>query len=171
VKEGTALASRTAVMACRCPGLVFRRLDELAGTLSSYTELRDPGVTAKLPGKFTQKRVKGKKLDRAKIEEFIAQADRIISHGFDRPRFEKLSPSNQRLHWLCSMNGLPWVSFGFQETGLEYLYKRHGIVNSDSHRALPAAQALLELLAKRRGSVSYFSLLLRSGGTDLVQAA
>jgi hypothetical protein len=146
--------------------------DDLAGTLDSYTGLRDAGVAAKLPGKFSRKMVAGKKIDKAKIEELIAQADVIISHnnGFDRPRFEKLFPSSRRRHWLCSLNGLPWLNFGFQETGFEYLCERHGIRNSDWHRALPDAQALLELLAQKRGSISYFSELLRAGRPQRVKA-
>jgi hypothetical protein len=99
---------------------------DFAGTLDSYTELRDPGQGAKLPAKFTSKMDKGKKLDRSRIEDLIGQANVIISHcnGFDKPRFQKLFPSSKSRPWLCSLNGLPWLTFGFEETNLEYFYKR-----------------------------------------------
>ena len=71
------------------------------------------------------------------------------------------------------MNGLSWLTFGFDEANLEYLCERHGIRNRDAHRALPDSEALLHLLAQKRGSVSYFSELLHSQGlpTVKVQAA
>ncbi len=137
---------------------------DLAGILDSYTDLRDPGVTAKLPPKITRNMVMGKRLDRSRIEQLIGQAETIISHGnaFDRPRFERLFPGSQSRHWLCSLNGLSWSTFGFDEANLEYLCNRHGISNRDAHRALPDAEALLRLLAQRCGSGSYFSVLLHS---------
>jgi hypothetical protein len=143
---------------------------EIAGVLESYTGLRDPGPSVKLPQKFTPKMVRGKKLDRAKVAGFIAQADVIISHNnsFDRPLFEKLFPASKSAHWLCSLNDLPWVEFGFEERGLEYLCGRHRIRNRDPHRALADAEALLRLLAQEQGSLSYFSKLLHS--EDIVQA-
>lgn len=139
---------------------------ELAGVLDSYEGLRYPGAGAKLPSKFTPKMLAGKKLEKDKIEDFIGQASVIISHNnaFDRPRFEKLFPSSRSLRWLCSLNGLSWSSFGFEEANLESLCGRHAIKNRDPHRAFSDAEALLHVLAQKRGSVSYFSELLHSKG-------
>jgi DNA polymerase-3 subunit epsilon len=145
---------------------------EVAGVLDSYTGLRDPGAGTKLPPKFEPKMVRGKKLDRGRIEDLIAQADVIISHNnaFDRPRFERLFPTGKSVHWLCSLYDLPWSDAGFGEKGLEYLCKSHGIRNRDAHRALPDAEALLHVLVQKHGSLSYFAELLHSEGQPKVKA-
>jgi DNA polymerase-3 subunit epsilon len=142
---------------------------EPIGILDQYEGLRDPGRRAgtRLPWKFTRRMLAGKKLNTGKIEDLIGQADVIISHnaeGFDRPRFEKMFPSSKSRRWLCSLRKLPWLDFGFAEANLEHLCECHCVKNRRPHRALPDALALLHVLAKKNGAVSYFSELLHSGG-------
>ncbi len=147
---------------------------EPAGILDQYEGLRDPGrrTGIKLPGKFTRRMLAGKKLNNGKIEDLIAQANVIISHntGFDRPRFEKLFPSSKSREWRCSLRGLPWPDFGFDEANLEHLCERHNIKNRSPHRALPDALALLHVLAQKRGAVSLFCELLHLGGLPKIAA-
>jgi DNA polymerase III epsilon subunit-like protein len=147
---------------------------EPVGILDQYEGLRDPGRRAGtgLPGKFTRRMLAGKKLNHGKIEELIAQADVIISHnahGFDKPRFEKMFPSSKSRRWLCSLYGLRWADFGFDEANLEHLCERHDVKNRSPHRALSDALALLHVLARKRGAVSCFSELLRSEGPPKIR--
>jgi DNA polymerase-3 subunit epsilon len=141
---------------------------EPVGILDQYEGLRDPGRRAgiRLPGKFTRRMLAGKKLNNGRIEDLIAQANVIISHnaGFDRPRFEKLFLSSKSREWRCSLRGLQWPDFGFDEANLEHLCERHNIKNRSPHRALSDALALLHVLAQKRGAVSLFCELLHLGG-------
>jgi len=150
-------------------GLILTAYDsetgELAGVLSQYQGLRDPGrgSTAKPGARITRAMVSGKKLDKQQIESMVSDADTIIAHStqFDRPRFERLFPSSRPRRWLCSCNGLEWRNAGCEEANLEYLCERYGVTNRDPHRAMPDAEALLRVLAKKDGSISHFAKLLR----------
>jgi DNA polymerase III epsilon subunit-like protein len=139
---------------------------ELLGEIDRYEGLRDPGprATAKPSSRITAKMVKGKKLN-DKVEALIGEADVIIAHnafGFDKPRFERLFQSSKSRRWLCSCDGLAWSSSGSKPANLPDLCTRHGITNRDPHRAMPDAEALLQLLAQKHGAVSYFAELVGS---------
>ena len=152
-------------------GLILTAYDptsgELLGETDRYGGLRDPGprATAKPSGRITAKMVKGKKLQSDKVEALIGQSDVIISHnafGFDKPRFERLFPSSKSRRWLCSYQGLEWSSSGLKPAKLSDLCERHGVTNRDAHRAMPDAEALLQLLAQKNGAVSSFAQLVGS---------
>ena len=152
-------------------GLILTAYDpcsgELLGETDRYGGLRDPGprATAKPSGRITAKMVKGKELRTDQIEALIGQSDVIISHnafGFDKPRFERLFPSSKSRRWLCSYQGLGWSSSGSKPAKLSDLCERHGVTNRDAHRAMPDAEALLQLLAQKNGAVSYFAQLVGS---------
>jgi DNA polymerase III epsilon subunit-like protein len=152
-------------------GLILTAYDpcsgELLGETDRYGGLRDPGprATAKPSGRITAKMVKGKELRTDQIEALIGQSDVIISHnafGFDKPRFERLFPSSKSRRWLCSYQGLEWSSSGSKPARLSDLCERHGVTNRDAHRAMPDAEALLQLLAQKNGAVSYFAQLVGS---------
>ena len=64
--------------------------------------------------------------------------------------------------WLCSYQGLGWSSSGSKPARLSDLCERHGVTNRDAHRAMPDAEALLQLLAQKNGAVSYFAQLVGS---------
>ena len=152
-------------------GLILTAYDpssgELLGETDRYGGLRDPGprATAKPSGRITAKMVKGKELHTGQIEALIGQSDVIISHnafGFDKPRFERLFPSSKSRRWLCSYQGLEWSSSGSKPAKLSDLCERHGVTNRDAHRAMPDAEALLQVLAQKNGAVSYFAQLVGS---------
>ena len=152
-------------------GLILAAYDsgsgELVGVLDRYEGLRDPGrrATATPSSRLTRQMVAGKRLKSERVEALIAQSDVIISHnafGFDKPRFERLFPSSKSRRWLCSYRGLPWSSSGSDPANQPDLCERHGIKNRDAHRAMPDAEALLQLLAQKNGAISYFSELIGS---------
>jgi DNA polymerase III epsilon subunit-like protein len=140
---------------------------ELLGETDRYEGLRDPGTqaTAEPSSRITAKMVKGKKLQTDKVEALIDHSEVIIAHNairFDKPRFERLFPSSKSKRWLCSCDGLEWSSSGSKPANLPDLCERHGITNRDAHRAMPDAEALLQLLAQKNGAVSYFAQLVGS---------
>lgn len=143
------------------------RSGELLGEIDRYGGLHDPGprATAQPSGRITAQMVKGKKLETDKVEALIGQSDVIISHNafsFDKPRFERLFPSSKSRRWLCSYQNLEWSSSGSKPAKLADLCERHGVTNRDEHRAMADAEALLQLLARRNGAVSYFAQLVGS---------
>jgi DNA polymerase-3 subunit epsilon len=136
----------------------------LGKRLDRYPGLRDPGPRAnpKATGRFSKVKpeiVAGKKLNAKKIEALIAQSQIIIAHHIasDRPRFEARFPSSKSLKWLCSYKGVNWR---ITRANLEHLCKHFGVVNRDPHRAMPDAEALLNVLAQKDGAVSYFARLV-----------
>jgi DNA polymerase-3 subunit epsilon len=160
-------------------GLILAAYDsdsgELVGVLDRYEGLRDPGrrSTATPSGRITRQMVAGKGLASERVESLIAQSDVIISHngfGFDKPRFERLFPSSRSRRWLCSYRDLPWSSSGSDPANLPDLCERHGVKNRDAHRAMPDAEALLQLLAQKHGAISYFAELIGSAPADKVSA-
>jgi DNA polymerase III epsilon subunit-like protein len=141
--------------------------DKLLGEIDRYEAVRDPGprATAKPYSQITAKMVKDRQLENDKVEALIGQSHVIIAHnafGFDKPRFERLFPSSKSRRWLCSCDGLAWSSSGLRPANLPDLCKRHGITNRDPHRAMPDAEALLQLLAQKHGAVLYFAELVGS---------
>jgi DNA polymerase III epsilon subunit-like protein len=142
-----------------------------SGQLDEYTRLRDPGPRSKAPpsGRITREMVTGIDLDKDRIEALIAQCDVIISHnafGFDKPRFERLFPSAKSRPWLCSYRDLSWPNNDRDEANLPHLCEHFGINNTDPHRAMPDARALLQILFQKDGPVSYFARLIASGSED-----
>ena len=138
---------------------------ELSGELDRYEGLRDPGPKLKsggVWGKVTPQMVKGQKLHNDKIEALIEPSEIIISHfnGADRAPFEALFPSSKDKTWLCSCNGLKWKASDMKRKKLEHLCARLDVINRDAHRAMPDAEALLNVLAQKDGAVSWFARLV-----------
>jgi DNA polymerase-3 subunit epsilon len=142
------------------------RVVEIVGTYSGLREplCRIPRVASRVHG-ITRQAVRGKRLDYRKIRRMAAEADFVVAHNanFDRQFVERLMPSFSRRTWMCSLYGIDWLKRGFPDRSLVGLARAHGIRNTNPHRALGDAKALLALLSsKSRGRRSRLFQLLCS---------
>jgi len=116
----------------------------------------DPGIpipaeAAQITG-ITDDMVRGQRIDEAAVQEEIARAHLIIAHNalFDRRILERRFPEFATKHWGCSLNDVPWASFGCRGAKLDYLlfqlcHEVHG-----GHRAGDDCLATLHVLAMPR---------------------
>jgi DNA polymerase-3 subunit epsilon len=107
--------------------------------------------------------VAGKELDCERVEGILDQADLIVAHNapFDKRFVGKLFPRANAKTWLCSMNGIDWMSHGMTSKSLDHLLPQHGFHSGPKHRALSDAAATLHLLQKPALSGEpYFAELL-----------
>ena len=125
----------------------------ITSILDAYSALREPSVpispeSASLTG-ITSSMVKGKRLDEAKVEAFLAPAALIIAHNaaFDRPICEKLSPAFAEKSWACTATQINWRGIGFEGTKLIYLLYQFGLFHH-GHRAMDDAAGTLEILRR-----------------------
>ena len=93
--------------------------------------------------------VRGKKIDKISLDNFVAPASIIIAHNsaFDRPICEKLSDIFSEKPWACSMSEIEWSRLGFEGTKLAYLANQFGFFYN-GHRAFDDCNALLEILSR-----------------------
>lgn len=118
-----------------------------------YSELRDPGrpipPEASAVNHITDEMVRGKTLDLARAEDFVASAQLIIAHnaGFDRPLCERLSPVFAEKAWACSQHDVPWSEAGIGSAKLEFIASCHGLFY-DGHRAETDCRVLLDVLSR-----------------------
>ena len=136
-------------------GMIAFEFDPVLGTVHSvrevFDELEDPGRP--IPPETTQVHhitddmVRGKRIDDAVVEKFIANASVIIAHNasFDRPFVEKRWPVFKDKQWVCSIKDIDWKGEGVGSAKLEYLLQTQGIFY-EAHRAETDCWALLELL-------------------------
>lgn len=128
------------------------RIFDVEPPLTGY---QDPGrpippLVTRLTG-ITDADVAGQRLDEATIGALVESADLVIAHNaaFDRPFLERRLPAVfQNKPWACSIEEIPWGTYGFPSRRLEYLlYQRHRLF-FDAHSAEADCQALVHVLAQ-----------------------
>jgi DNA polymerase-3 subunit epsilon len=131
-----------------------RSTGKIVGVIEQYAGQRDPGIPIPVAAlrvhRISNEDVKGKELDRRKIESIMERAEFIAAHnaGFDRRFVEKMFPPAESKPWYCSMNGINWQKKGFESKGLQNLVKRHNIPIEQTHRAAGDFQLALLLLSQ-----------------------
>lgn len=125
---------------------------EITSVRDLGNEMREPGSeipieVQKLTG-ITFDSLKGKKINKEKVQEAISLANIVIAHNasFDRPMCERLFPEFQDKPWACSLKEIDWAGFGFESSKLKYLLLESGYFY-EGHRALDDCAALMKLLS------------------------
>ncbi|MGE5604152.1 MAG: exonuclease domain-containing protein [Bacteroidota bacterium] len=130
-----------------------RESGKILGIIDEYIGLREPSCPisrgAYLVHHINNQAVKGKILDKIKIEALINQADFLIAHnaGFDKGFVGKMFPIALSKPWYCSMNGIKWYQKGFPSKALQKLLTAHQIQVDRAHRAGADVRACLMLLS------------------------
>jgi DNA polymerase-3 subunit epsilon len=140
-------------------GLVAFAFDS-AGQVYSVDAKRewfeDPGIpippdAVQITG-ITDDMVRGQRIDDAAVQQEIARADIVIAHNasFDRRMLERRFPEFAKKHWGCSLNEVPWASFGCRGAKLDYLLFQLCGEFHLGHRAGDDCLATLHVLAAPR---------------------
>ena len=127
---------------------------DASGNLCSVDEMLDefndpgfeiPAEVSALTG-ITDDMVRGKRVDRAKVEHILRGDPVMVAHNarFDRPFFEKLFPDDDH-KWACSMEYCDWQGRGFSGKSLSCLVQQEGFF-FDAHRAYMDCLAVASLL-------------------------
>lgn len=142
---------------------------EILGIVDTYSGLQEPTVPIS-PGAqrvhgIRMEDVRGKRLDRDRIQSLLTRAGILIAHNakFDRGFVQRLFPEVARKPWYCSMSGIDWYGKGYRSRGLQELLRQHGIRPGKAHRALDDAKAAVTLLG-RGNPEPYLKELLGRGG-------
>lgn len=116
----------------------------------------DPGVpippeATEITG-ITDDMVRGQRIDEATVQAEIARAHIVIAHNasFDRRMLERRFPEFANRHWGCSLNDVPWASFGCRGAKLDYLLFQLCSEFHLGHRAGDDCLATLHVLATPR---------------------
>jgi DNA polymerase-3 subunit epsilon len=126
-------------------GRVYRVVD-------TFDELRDPGrhIPAEITAMthITDDMVRGRAIDVAAVEAFVARATLVIAHNaaFDRPFVEKQWDVFATKPWGCSMTQVHWRDEGIATQKQELIALFQGFFY-DAHRAENDCRALLHILA------------------------
>lgn len=126
-------------------GRIYRIVD-------AFDELRDPGrhIPAEITAMthITDDMVRGRAIDVAAVEAFVAPATLIIAHNaaFDRPFVEKQWDVFATKPWGCSMTQVHWRDEGIATQKQELIALFQGFFY-DAHRAENDCRALLHILA------------------------
>lgn len=116
----------------------------------------DPGIPippeASLITGITDDMVRGQRIDDAAVQEEMARAHLVIAHNasFDRRILERRFPDFATKHWGCSLNDVPWASFGCRGAKLDYLLFQLCDEFHTGHRAGDDCLATLHVLAVPR---------------------
>jgi DNA polymerase-3 subunit epsilon len=140
------------------------RIFEILPPFQSFQEPCNP-----IPAEITritgidQSMVEGHKIEIARVEEMVSEADIIVAHnaGFDRRFLERLSSSFITKPWGCSATQVSWREEGYEGSRLGYLVSMAGYFY-DRHRALNDCYAAVELLSKplpKSGRIAFDILL------------
>lgn len=120
--------------------------------IGSYCGLQEPScpispAATKVNG-LSLHHVVGQRIDLNQVMRLIDGVDLIIAHNasFDRRMVTKLLPALADAPWYCSQRGVAWMDKGCPSTKLQEIAAYYG--TALSHRALPDAQAVLDLLSK-----------------------
>ena len=109
--------------------------------------------------------VRGHHIDEIKVATAVDQVGLCICHNaaFDRPFLESRFPAFAQKHFACTLNEVPWNTFGINSGKLDYLGYRFGMFHN-AHRARGDVDMVLALLAKKASGSdgTILSLLLRS---------
>lgn len=127
-----------------------------SGHLCSLDEILDefndpdskiPVEVSNLTG-ITDDMVRGKHIDRTKVEHILREDPVIIAHNanFDRPFFEKLFKDDNH-RWSCSMEYCDWRERGFSGRSLDSLVQQEGFFYT-AHRAYVDCLAVAHLLRR-----------------------
>lgn len=134
------------------------KVSELEATievLDQYSGLREPGVPIQPKAQrvhgLTMADLAGRQLDLARVETLLTAADFLVSHNaaFDRRFVATVVPQSTAKPWLCTMNGIDWLTKGFPDKKLSQLLSSHEIFPDAHHRALSDAGGLIELLRQK----------------------
>jgi DNA polymerase-3 subunit epsilon len=126
-------------------GRVYRVVD-------TFDELRDPGrhIPAEITTMthITDDMVRGRAIDVAAVDAFVARATLVIAHNaaFDRPFVEKQWDVFATKPWGCSMTQVHWRDEGIATQKQELIALYQGFFY-DAHRAENDCRALLHILA------------------------
>jgi DNA polymerase-3 subunit epsilon len=130
----------------------FDREGHIGSVLDSFQSLNEPqklipSSITNLTG-ITNEMVAGQKVTEAEVKDFVADAVLIIAHNaaFDRPFFEKLSPSLTDYAWGCSATEIPWKEEGIAGSRLEYIAQSFNLFY-DAHRADDDCRAVAKVLS------------------------
>jgi len=145
-----------------------RETGTITGILDEYTGLREPSRPiprqATAVHGITQRMVRGRRLDDARVRALLEQAEFLVAHNarFDRAFVTRLYPETAAKVWLCSMRGVDWRRHGHASRALQNLLAAHGIRVERAHRAGADCRAALALLSCRgRDGDTYLQELLR----------
>ncbi|MCX6062708.1 MAG: 3'-5' exonuclease [Caldiserica bacterium] len=120
--------------------------------VDTFDALRDPGrhIPAEITAMthITDDMVRGRAIDAAAVEAFVARATVIIAHNaaFDRPFVEKQWSVFAAKPWGCSMSQVHWRDEGIATQKQELIALCMGFFY-DAHRAENDCRALLHILA------------------------
>jgi DNA polymerase-3 subunit epsilon len=126
-------------------GRVYRVVD-------TFDELTDPGrhIPAEITAMthITDDMVRGRAIDVAAVDTFVARATLVIAHNaaFDRPFVEKQWDVFATKPWGCSMTQVHWRDEGIATQKQELIALCQGFFY-DAHRAENDCRALLHILA------------------------
>jgi DNA polymerase-3 subunit epsilon len=132
-----------------------RKTGEVLGVIDSYCGLREPAVPispqASAVNGITERMVRGKRLDTARITSIISRAEFALAHNatFDRNFVVRLFPEAGQRNWFCSMRNVDWYAEGCEGRSLEHLLRWFGVANATAHRAGADNAATLTLLGRR----------------------
>lgn len=92
--------------------------------------------------------VEGKTFHDGRIQSFFSRADAVFAHNasFDRSFIYQLYPEVNSLRWYCTMRGVPWKNYGYENSRLLTLLQGHYIASSQTHRAMDDITYLMELM-------------------------
>ena len=129
-----------------------RETGEVYQVIDSFDELEDPGMpidpTATAVNNITDDLVRGKRINDAAVEAFLADVEIVIAHNasFDREFVEPRWPIFKEQAWGCSRAQIPWDEEHITGQKLDYIAFSVGFYFS-AHRAEEDCRALLEVLA------------------------
>jgi len=135
-------------------GQIIRNIDEYNGL--QEPKINIPTTATKVHG-ITPDQLKGKTINREKVDQLFKRADIILAHNanFDRRFIIKMFQSTKMARWHCTMNGINWKGRGFENKKLQHLLSAHKISPGTAHRAIDDAKATLELLTKQDSKTDY----------------
>lgn len=122
------------------------------GPVQTFEDFEDPGMpipaAARQVTGISDEMVRGQRLDEARVEALLTQADLVIAHnaGFDRPFMEARFAGFAAKPWACSFADIDWKAQGAESARLGALALDRGWFY-DAHRALVDCHALLQVLA------------------------
>jgi DNA polymerase-3 subunit epsilon len=140
------------------------RIFEILPPFQSFQDPRNP-----IPAEITritgidQSMVEGHRIEIARVEEMVSEADIIVAHnaGFDRRFLERLCSAFITKPWGCSATQVSWREEGYEGSRLGYLVSMGGYFY-DRHRALNDCYAAIELLSEplpKNGNIAFDVLL------------